>query len=97
MADVTISKETFANQMIALAREILNRLDDMDNLNDAAGVHGFLSGGPNAFTDGDFASNNTHLTASIVFDTMFAIGTLDAAATAGIRNSLRECIPGGIP
>ena len=97
MADVTQSKQIFASQMIALAREILNRLDDMDNLNSAFGVHGFSAGGANPFTDGDFATNNTHLTASIVADVMFARGTLDGAATEGVRNALRSCIPGGIP
>ena len=97
MANVTASKDTFAAQMIALARQVLILADQMDNLNSAFSVHGFNDGGAHEFQDGDFSVNNTHLTKAIVDDTMFAIGTIDAALTTGVRNSLRECIPGGLP
>ena len=97
MANFAGSKQDFANQMIAAARALLNLADDLDNLNASFSVHGFNSGGANAFTDGDFAVNNQHLTAAFVNDAMFAIGTIDGALTTGIRNSLREVIPGGIP
>ena len=97
MANFAASKQDFANQMIATARALLNLADDLDNLNAAFSVHGFNSGGPNQFIDGDFTTNNTSLTAAIVNDVMFAIGTLDGNFTTGIRNSLRECIPGAIP
>ena len=97
MPDFKESKEAFASQMIAAARTLLQLADDLDALNAAFGVHGFQPGGANQFVDGDFAVNNKHLTASIVADTMFAIGTIDGNLTTGIRNSLRECIPGAIP
>jgi len=97
MADFTASKETFASQMIAAARTLLQLSDDLDALNAAYSVHGFNSGGAHQFIDEDFAVNNKHLTAAIVADAMFAIGTIDGDLTTGIRNSLRECIPGAIP
>ena len=97
MPNFAQSKETFANQMIALCRQALQLADDLDALNAAFSVHGFQSGGANEFVDGDFATTNQHLTAAIVADAMFAIGTVDSALTTGIRNSLREAVPGGLP
>lgn len=95
--DLTAAKQQFANDMVALARETLQLVQKLDYLNAAFSVHGFQAGGKNAFTDGDFGTQNTQLSASIVNDVMFALGTLDADATTGIRNSLLECIPGGQP
>lgn len=97
MADFSGSKQDFANQMIAASRTMLNLADDLDNLNAAFNVHGFNSGGPNEYVDGDFAVNNEHLTATFVNDAMFAIGTIVSDLSTGVRNSLREVIPGGIP
>lgn len=97
MADFSGSKQDFANQMIAASRSLLQLADDLDNLNAAFSVHGFDSGGANPYVDGDFSVNNKHLTAAIVFDVMFAIGTVDGSLTTGLRNALRECIPGGLP
>ena len=95
--DQTLSKEQFANQMIATARQLLNLADGLDNLNAAFNVHGFNSGGANEYVDADFSQTNKHLTAAIVEDVMFAIGTIVGDLNTGIRNSLREGIPGGIP
>ena len=95
--DVTVSKEQFANQMIAAARELLNLANDLDNLNAAFNVHGFNGGGANQYVDSDFNQNNKHLTAAIVADVMFAVGTIVGDLDTGIRNSLREAIPGAIP
>jgi len=97
MANITASKDTFASQMVALARQVLNLASQIDNMNAAFSVHGFNDGGANTFQDADFSANNTHLTKQIVDDVMFAIGTIDAALTTGVRNSLREAVPGGIP
>ena len=97
MADFSGSKQDFANQMIAASRAALQLLEDLEALNAAFSVHGFESGGANQFVDGDFAVNNKHLTATIVFDVMFAVGTIVGEVDAGQRNALRECIPGGLP
>lgn len=97
MADYTQSKQTFADQMQAVAKSLLTLAEQVDDLNACYSVHGFNSGGANAYTDADFSTANTHLTAAIVGDVMFALGTVDGALTTGIRNSLRECIAGGLP
>lgn len=97
MADFSGSKQDFANQMIAAARSFLSVVEDFDALNAAFSVHGFQSGGANEYVDGDFAVNNQHLTAAIVFDVMFSIGTILGEVNTGQRNALRECIPGGLP
>jgi hypothetical protein len=97
MANYATSKQTFANQMQDLVGQLLRLADQMDDLNAAYSVHGFNSGGANEFVDGDFDVQNTHLTATIVADVMFAIGTIDGDMSTGIRNSLRECLVGGLP
>lgn len=97
MADYTASKALFAQQMVALAQQILRDAAAMDNLNACYSVHGFNNGGVNQFVDADFttASGDSQLTAQIVQDVMFAVGTIVGTLTPGVRNSLRECIPGG--
>lgn len=97
MADFSGSKQDFANQMIAAARSFLSIVEDFDALNQSFSVHGFEDGGANEYQDADFSVNNKHLTASIVFDVMFAIGTILGEVDTGQRNALRECIPGGLP
>lgn len=97
MPDVTQSKKDFCDQMIDISRRALNLIEDMDAINAAFSVHGFQQGGPNQFTDADFKVFNAHLTASIVFDVLFSIGTITAEINTGQRNALRECIPGGLP
>ena len=95
--DVTASKEQFASQMIATARAALALIEDMESLNATFSVHGFESGGANEFVDGDFNINNKHLTAGIVFDVLFSMGTILGEIDGGQRNALRECVPGGLP
>lgn len=97
MADQTQSKTLFLDQMIATARQLLLLFDQVDALNAAFSVHGFSTGMKDAFQDADLSAAHAHLTPNVIADTMFAIGTLDASATTGLRNSLRECIPGGLP
>lgn len=97
MADYSQSKQTFADQMQAVAKSLLLLAEQIDDLNASFSVHGFNSGGPHEYVDGDFTTANQHLTAAIVDDVMFALGTVDGALTTGIRNSLRECIAGGLP
>lgn len=97
MADFSGSKQDFANQMIASARSMLSVLEDFDALNQAFSVHGFQAGGANQFVDTDFSVNNKNLTAGIVNDVMFSIGTILGEVNTGQRNSLRECISGGLP
>lgn len=98
MANVADSKQVFAQQMIAMARQLLLLAEQMDDINACFSVHGFNSGGSNAFQDSDFGTgSNQHLTAAIVDDTMFAIGIIVGAISNGVRNSLRECLPGGLP
>jgi hypothetical protein len=97
MADFTGSKENFASQMISASRTLLTVIEDMDALNAAFSVHGFNDGGANEYQDADFNVNNKHLTAAIVFDVMFSIGTILGEVDTGQRNALRECIPGGLP
>lgn len=96
MADYTQSKQNFAGQMQAVATQVLRLAAQITELNAAYSVHGFQPSGANAFTNQDFTTTNPHLSAAIVADTMFAIGTLDQALTTGVLNSLRECLPGGI-
>lgn len=95
--NLTTAKAQFAADMVALARQTLLLVQHLDYLNQSYNVHGFQSGGANAFVDSDFTTNNTQLSASIVGDVMFALGTLSTDATTGIRNSLLECVPGGQP
>lgn len=97
MADFTGSKEDFANQMVATARAFLAVIEDFDALNQAFSVHGFQSGGANEYQDADFNTSNKQLTAAIVFDVMFAVGTVLGEVDAGQRNAFRECISGGLP
>lgn len=95
--DLTAAKQQFSADMVALARETLQLMQKLDYLNASYNVHGFQSGGKNQFVDGDFTTNNQQLSAQIVSDVMFALGTLATDATSGVRNSLLECIPGGQP
>lgn len=99
MPDVSQSKKLFCEQMIDISKRALNIIEDMDAINAAFSVHGFQQGGPNQFTDADFKPfiNLSHLTAAIVFDVLFSIGTIVGEINTGQRNSLRECIPGGLP
>lgn len=97
MPNYARSKQTFADQMQQLASTLLSLAEQIDDLNACYSVHGFNTGGANAYVDADFDVTNTHLTAAIVADVMFALGTVDGAVTAGIRNSLRECLAGGLP
>lgn len=94
MADMTDSKLMFANQMQQVVAPLLKIAQQLDKLNASFSVHGFQTGGANAFADGDFTINNQHLTAQIVNDVMFAIGTIVTDLSTGVRNSLRECLPG---
>lgn len=101
MADLTVSKQTFADQMQAIAKSVLLLAAQLDNLNGSFNVHGFNSGGANQFVDGDFTTSNQHLSAQVVNDVMFAIAVLLDPNTGQLResvlNSLRECIVGGLP
>lgn len=97
MPNFVNKRQEFAGEMIALSSALLTALDDCDNLDAAYSVNGFNSGGANEFEDEDFGGVNTHLSASIVADVMFALGTLRAAATEGLRDALRKALPGGLP
>jgi hypothetical protein len=95
--DLTASKETFASEMIDLAREVLSLAQKLDYLDQAYGIHHFAPGDTNGFVDADFSATHTQLTAAIVADTMFALGTVANAISGGVRGSLLECLPGGQP
>jgi hypothetical protein len=97
MADFSASKQDFCNQMIALERTVLTAIEDMEALTAALAAHGFNSGGPNQFVDGDFSVNNKHLTAAIVNDVMFAFANIAPSISTGQRDALRKGIPGGLP
>lgn len=95
--DLTLSKKQFADDMQQVSRLFLQVKEKLHAMDEAYSVHGFNSG-PNAFVDADFNETNKHLSASIVQDAMFAIGTIDAAIeSAGIEPALRNCLPGGLP
>ena len=95
--NLTASKEQFANQTIKVARAMLSVLEDMESLNSTFSVHGFQSGGANEYVDGDFNLANTHLTANIMFDAIFAMGTILSEIDGGQRNALEATISGGLP
>lgn len=96
MADFTQSKQVFASQMQTVAEQLLQIAEQLDELDAAYGVHGFAANGAHPIVDGDFATSNTHLSAAICADVMFAIGTVSGALTTGVKNSLRECLLGGL-
>lgn len=97
MPHVEQSKKLFCDQMIDISKKLLALIGDMDNLNAAFSVHGFQDKGAQQFVDSDFNVFNTHLTAVIVFDVLFSIGTITNEINTGQRNALRECVPGGLP
>jgi hypothetical protein len=95
--DLTQKKTQFSNDLVSFASRLILAAEDIDSLVAAYSVNHFAVGDTQQIVDGDYAIQNTHLSQSIVADVMFALGTLQSALTVGIRNSLREAIPGGLP
>jgi hypothetical protein len=97
MANFSQKKQEFAAQMIATADQALLLAQRVEALDAAYNVNAFNAGAANAFVDADFNEANRHLTATAVADVMFALGTLNAALTDGVKNSLRKALTGGLP
>ena len=96
MADFTAKKLQFATEMIQLADRLLLAQEDCEAMDVAYSTNGFNPGGAHAFSDSDFNVQNRHLTAAIVQDVMFAIGTANTAIV-NLRVNLIKALPGGLP
>ena len=96
MADFTEKKLQFITEMIQLADRLLLAQEDCEAMDVAYSTNGFNPGGANAFGDADFNVQNKHLTAAIVADIMFAIGTANTALT-NVRVNLIKALSGGLP
>lgn len=94
--DLTATKQQFAEDMVALAKETLLLAQKLDYLKQSYSAHKF-DAGATAFQDSDFQTSNQQLTAKIVQDVMFALNNISNDIDLGTRNSLLECIPGGLP
>lgn len=91
--DLTDKKANALSSLVAYAIKAEAMSRDLKELGDYFTDNGFASGGANAIVDGDCTGTNKHLSATIVFDALTAIGSVVLSTTNATRLRKTALVP----